>query len=152
MDLLSTCVIIILIEFGMQSVFIVDFISIFFANIFMCQFVKHVRHNETSLSVLDGLHLWSYTSRQKHQFLVHSKFLCVTVSNSGKMRHGHSLMGRQRHIPYPTQNYLLRSVYGFGESKDHHCLPETLLPKMLISESSVSLIWIYIYSQLQYNM
>jgi len=50
----------------MQPDFIVDFISIFFVNIFMCQFVKHVMHNEISFAIPDGLHLWSYTSRQKH--------------------------------------------------------------------------------------
>jgi hypothetical protein len=70
MDLLSMCVIIIPIKFGMQSVFIVDFMSIFFANIltvigcywpcccskmYKCKFVKHVRHNEISFSVLDRL-------------------------------------------------------------------------------------------------
>ena len=105
--------------------------------------------------VLGALHLYSYTSRQKHQFPVHSKVLCVTVSKSGKMWHGHSLMGHQRHIPYSTQNLLLRSVwrrYRFWSLKDHRCLPETLLPKILVSESSVSLISLYIKSQLQTNM
>ena len=121
----------------MQPVFIVDFISIFFAYIFMCQFVKHVMHNEISL---DGLHLCSYTSRQKHQLLVHSKFLCGSVSNSGKMWHGQRLLGHQQHIPCSTQNLLLQLVwrcYRFWPPKDHHCLPETLLTKMLVSECSV---------------
>jgi len=49
----------------MQPFFIVIFMSIFFANIlkqksttgsFLCQFVNHVRHSETSFSVLDTLH------------------------------------------------------------------------------------------------
>ena len=140
----------------MQPVFIVDFISIFFANIFLCQFIKHVRQNGTSFSVLDGLHLCSYISRQKHQLVVHSKVLCVTVSKAGKMWHGHSLMGRQQHIPYSIQNLLLQSVwryrYCFWPPKDHHCLPETLLPKRLVSKNSVSLMWIYRYIQLQTNM
>jgi len=80
---------------------------------------------------------------------VPSKLLWLNLSNSGKMRHGHSLMGGQRHIPYSTQNLLLRSLYRFWASKEHNCLPETLLPKMLVSKCSVSLISIYIYSQLQ---
>jgi len=74
-DLLSTCVINILIKFVMQPVFIVDFISIFFADIFMSQVVRHVRHNETSFSVLDGLQLCPYTSRKKHQLMVKSEVL-----------------------------------------------------------------------------
>jgi len=108
-----------------------------------------------SFTIPDGLHLWSYTSRQKHQLLVHSKLLCGSVSNPGNMRHGHRLMGRQRHIPYSIQNLLLRSVrscYHFCLPKDHHCLPETLLPKRLVSKDSVSFIWIYTYIQLQTNM
>ena len=174
MDLLSTCVTIILIKFGMQPVFIVDFISIFFANIltqknttytscysstvsgtFLCQFVKYVRHNETSFSVLNGLHLCSNTSRLKHRLPVHSKVLCCSVSKWGKMWHGQSLMVGQRHIQHSPQNLLLRSVwscYHFWPPKDHHCLPETLLPKMLVSKWSVSFIWIYICSHLQTNM
>ena len=101
------------------------------------------------------LHWCSYTSRQKHQLLVHSKDLCLTVSNPGKMWHGHSLMGSHWHIQDWTQNLLLRSEwrsYRSGPPKHHHCLPETLLPKMLVSKSSVCLIWMYIYNQLQTNM
>ena len=98
--------------------------------------------------------LCSYTSRQKHQLLVHSKVLCVTVSKTGKMWYGHSLMGGRWHIQHLTQNLLFRSVwmsYCFRQTKDHHCLPEKLLPKMLISIRSVSLISLYIHSQLQTN-
>ena len=86
---------------------------------------------------------------------MHSKFLSCSVSNSGKMWHGHNPMGGHWHIQHSTQNLLLqsvRSLYHFWSPKDHHCLPETLLPKMLVSKCSVSLIWIYIQSQLQTNM
>ena len=79
----------------------------------------------------------------------------MTLSNSGKMRHGHSLKGGQPHIQHSIQNLLLRSVlrrYRFRSPKDHHCLPETLLPKRLVSKDSVSFIWIYTYIQLQTNM
>jgi len=92
-DLLITCVKIILIKLGMQPVFIVDFMS-----------------------------------------MSQSMFLCVTVSKPGKMWHGQSLMGGQRHIQHSTQNLLLQSVgrtVGVSLSKDHHCLPETLLPKIV---------------------
>jgi len=113
---------------------------------FLCHFVKHVRHRETSFSVLDRLHWCSYTSRQKHQLLEHSKFLLLSVSNSGKMWHGYSLMDSHCHIRQSTKNLLLRSVcshqYSFRPPKHYHCLPETLLPKMLISKSSVSVIWL----------
>ena len=71
------------------------------------------------------------------------------------MWHGHSLMDDQQHIQHSTQNLLLRSVwscYRFWPPKDHHCLPGTLLPKMLVSEIPVSFIWIYIHSQLQTNI
>ena len=111
----------------------------------LCQFVKHVRHSETCFSVLGRLHSCSYTSRQKHQVVEYFKVLRLTVSKTGKMWHGHSLMGSHWHIHDSTQNLPLQSVwscYRFGPPKHHHCLPETLLPKMLFSESSVSLIWL----------
>jgi len=150
----------------MPSVFKVDFFSISLqifwlalakcmSGTVLCQFVKHVRHNETSFLVLDRLHWCSYTSKQKHQLLVHSKVLCLTVSNPGKMWHGHSLMGSHWHIQDWTQNLLLQSAcrsYRSGPPRHHHCLPETLLPKMLVSKISVSLIWMYIHSQLQTNV
>jgi hypothetical protein len=86
--------------------------------------------------------------------LVHSKLLSVLLSNSGKMRRWQRPLGRQRNICDATQNLLPRSACSClrpRPPKDHHCLPETLLPKMLVSKSSVSLIWIHIYSQLQTN-
>jgi len=135
----------------MQSVFIVVFMSILTQKsttcTFVCQVVKHVRDNETSFPVLDTLHWCADASRQKHQLIVHSKVLCLTVSNPGKMWHGYSLMGSHWHILHSTQNLLLRSAwscYRSGPPKQHHCLPETLLPKMLVCKSSVILIWIYI--------
>ena len=87
--------------------------------------------------------------------LVHSKFLCLPVSNPQKMWHGQRLMARHWHIQHSTKNLLLRSAWSrhrSGSPKHHHYLPETLLPKMLVSKSSVGLIWIYIYSQLQTKM
>jgi hypothetical protein len=114
---------------------------------FLCQFIKHVRHSETCFSVLDRQHYCSYLSRQKHQVVEHFKVLRLTVSKTGKMWHGHSLMGSHWHIRDLTQNLPLQSVwsyYRFRPPKHHHCLPETL-PEMLVSKSSVSLIWIYIY-------
>jgi len=169
MNLLITCFIIVLNKFGMQSVFNVDFMSIFFffANILTCSSKMYKCYFSVSLHrtcgaqwnffffVLDRLHRCSYTSRQKHQLLVHSKVLCLTVSNPRKMWHGHSLMGSHWHIQDWTQNLPLRSAcrsYCSGPPKHHHCLPETLLPKILVSKYSVSLIWIYIYSQFQTNM
>ena len=136
----------------MQSVFIVDFMSILTQKsttcTFVCQVVKHITDSETSFPVLGALHWWADASRQKHQLIVHSKVLCLTVSNPGKMWHGYSLMGSHWHILQSTQNLLARSAcscHRSGPPKHHHCLPETLLPEILVCESSVILIWIYIY-------
>ena len=81
--------------------------------------------------------------------LLHSKVLCLTVSKPGKMIHGHSLMGGHCHIQHSTRNLLLRSAssrHRYRSPKHHHCLPETLLPKMLVCKSSAGLIWIHIHS------
>ena len=157
MNLLITCLIIILIK--LLWILWAFSLQIFWNRkvplVLPCQFVNHVRHSESSFSVLDTLHWCSDTSRQKHQLLVHSKFLCLTVSNPRKTWHGHSLMGSHWHIRHLTQNWLLRSAWSrhcSGPPKHHHCLPETLLPKMLVSKSSVGLIWIYTFSQLQTKM
>jgi hypothetical protein len=87
--------------------------------------------------------------------LVHSKFLCVPISILGKMWREQNPLGGQRHIQRSTQNLLPRLAWSCQQRsrppKDHHCLPEILLPKMF-SKISVGLIWIYIYSQLQTNM
>ena len=119
----------------------------------MTTFIQHI-HNRTTVTAVP-----SYTARDNNQtcsiFQCNLKFLCLTVSKPGKMWHGHNLMGGHWHIRHSTQNLLLRSAwkcYRSGPPKHHHCLPETLLPKMLVFKSSVGLIWIYIYSQLQTNM
>ena len=156
MDLLSTCVIIILIKFGMQPSLLrilwAISLQIFWhrkvplphfararciSGTFLCQVVKHVSDNETYFSVLDRLHLFSYSSRQKHQFPVHSKLLSCSVSKRGKMWHGKSLMGGQHHIQHSTENLLLlsvRSCYRFWPPKDYQLVPETLLPKRWFTE------------------
>jgi hypothetical protein len=87
--------------------------------------------------------------------IVHSKVVRCSVSNPRKMWHGQNPLGRQQHIRESTQNLLPQSACSCQRPrspKDHHCLPETLLPKMLFSKSSVCLIWIYTNSQLQTNM
>ena len=118
----------------------------------MTTFIQHIYNRTTcNCSALDS---WGQQPNFLY-LLVHSKFLCLTVSNSRKMWHGHSLMARHWHIQHSTQNLLLRSAWRChrsGSPKHHHCLPKTLLPKMLVSKSSVGLIWIYIYSQLQTNI
>ena len=136
----------------MHSIFIVDFMRILTQKIttctFVCQFVKHVRDIETSFSVLETLHWCADESRQKCQFIVNSKVLCLTLSNPGRLWHGNRLMARYRYILQPAQNLLLRSAWSrnrCGPPKHHLSLPETLLPKMSVCKRSVSLIWIYIY-------
>jgi hypothetical protein len=119
----------------------------------MTTFIQHI-YNRTTCNYSA---FWQLGTTAKLLYLiVHSEVvLWLTVSKVRKMWHVHSLLGRQRHIRDPTQNLLPQSAWSLEGSrppKDHHCLPETLLPKMLFSKSSVSLIRIYIHSQLQTNM
>jgi hypothetical protein len=114
----------------------------------MTTFIQHI-YNRTTCNCSA---FWQLVTTAKLLYLLeHSKFLCGSVSKARKMWRGQNPLGGQRHIQHSTQNLLPR-LQRSRSPKDHHCLPETLLTKMLFSKSSVSLIRIYIYSQLQTNM
>jgi hypothetical protein len=118
----------------------------------MTTFIQHI-YNRTTCNYSA---FWQLGTTAKLLYLMmHSKLLSFSVSKPEEMRGGQNPLGRQRHIRDSTQNLLLRSPCSCQRPwppKDYNRFPETLSPKMLFSKCSVSLIWIYIYSQPQTNM
>jgi hypothetical protein len=146
MDLLTTFVINIFIQFSIKSVLIANFMNNFFVNIFLCKFLKSYQAKLNLFSVLNRLHWCSSYIKTATSVLI--RLPCLIVSSFGKTWRGWSVLGGRRDLDpdsdawHSTRDWKLRSVWSrhhvWSPMDYHQRYPKTLLPKVLVSNRSVS--------------